>query len=151
MTLTEIRRISVDSPEYQTALRFRDRVMRRPLGLSLFDEDLDREREDIHLAAFLDGKIVGSIILTRIDDSTVRMRQVAVEELLRGRGIGRDMMHLAEEIARDLGYRRVLLDARLTAVGFYLKLGYAAHGEEFTEVGLPHVEMRKELQEHSLC
>ena len=38
------------------------------------------------------------------------------------------------------------MHARMTAVGFYAKLGYTRVGDGFTEVGIPHVKMEKRLQ-----
>ena len=31
------------------------------------------------------------------------------------------------------------------ALGFYARLGYAAHGEEFLDAGIPHLHMVREL------
>jgi Histone acetyltransferase len=71
------------------------------------------------------------------------MRQVAVDEKLRRRGIGTALVSESERIARDAGYSRVVLHARMAAAGFYEKLGYEREGEPFTEVGIAHVAMRK--------
>jgi predicted GNAT family N-acyltransferase len=54
-------------------------------------------------------------------------------------------MHFAENLAKDSGGREIMMHARKTAIGFYEKLGYTAEGDEFSEVGIPHVEMRKSL------
>jgi predicted GNAT family N-acyltransferase len=37
------------------------------------------------------------------------------------------------------------MHARKTAESFYEKIGYSTYGDEFIEVTLPHVEMRKNL------
>jgi predicted GNAT family N-acyltransferase len=39
----------------------------------------------------------------------------------------------------------IALHARETAVGFYEKLGYVVSGERFTEVGIPHWYMQKNM------
>jgi len=54
-------------------------------------------------------------------------------------------MYFAENLAKDAGGKEVMMHARKTAMGFYEKLGYAAVGDEFSEVGIPHVEMKKNL------
>jgi predicted GNAT family N-acyltransferase len=54
-------------------------------------------------------------------------------------------MIFAENIARDLGYKKLCMHARKTAVGFYQKLGYGIAGEEFVEVTIPHFIMEKAL------
>jgi predicted GNAT family N-acyltransferase len=42
-----------------------------------------------------------------------------------------------------MGITHLLMHARLSAVGFYQKLGYEKVGGSFTEVGIPHVRMEK--------
>ena len=52
---------------------------------------------------------------------------------------------LAENLARDRGYKALNMHARKNAVGFYEKMGYQVASEEFTEVTIPHVVMEKKL------
>ena len=70
---------------------------------------------------------------------------MAVLNNLQGKGIGRALMQFAENIARDLGYKKLTMHARVTAVGFYEKLGYSVVGDQFIEVTLPHHSMEKLL------
>jgi predicted GNAT family N-acyltransferase len=131
--------------EYQQMIRLRMDILRKPLGLSFLDEELDKEKEDILIGAFEDDRILGCCLLTKVDDKTVRLRQMAVPNSLQGKGIGRALMIFAENIARDLGYRTLVMHARKTAVGFYEKLGYNCTGNEFVEVTIPHYVMEKKL------
>ncbi len=48
-------------------------------------------------------------------------------------------------VARDAGYKKITMHARLTAIGFYKKLGYKTHGTEFLELSIPHYMMEKKL------
>jgi predicted GNAT family N-acyltransferase len=51
-----------------------------------------------------------------------------------------------EELLMNEGrIKRIFLNARGTAIGFYAKLGYTGVGEEFTEVGIPHLRMDKAI------
>ncbi|HEV3251933.1 MAG TPA: GNAT family N-acetyltransferase [Puia sp.] len=131
--------------EYQQMVRLRINMLRKPLGLVFAKEELDREKEDILMGAFEDEKILGCCLLTKVDDQTVRLRQMAVPNNLQGKGIGRALMIFAENIARDRGYKILIMHARKTAVGFYEKLGYRKVGNEFQEVTLPHFVMEKVL------
>jgi GNAT superfamily N-acetyltransferase len=131
--------------EYQQMVRLRINMLRKPLGLVFAKEELDREKEDILMGAFEDEKILGCCLLTKVDDQTVRLRQMAVPNNLQGKGIGRALMIFAENIARDRGYKILIMHARKTAVGFYEKLGYLKVGNEFQEVTLPHFVMEKVL------
>jgi GNAT superfamily N-acetyltransferase len=97
------------------------------------------------IGAFEDERMLGCCMLIKQGDKTVRLRQMAVLNNVQGKGIGRALMNFAENIARDMGYRKLLMHARKTAAGFYEKQGYRITGEEFTEVTIPHYVMEKDL------
>ena len=141
----DVREIAYQSGEYRQSLDLRDDILRKPIGLCLFDEDLSAEADDVHIAAMSGETLVGILVLTRVSETCVQMRQVAVRESDRGNGIGQAMVAFSEETARKAGYSEMMLHARKAAVDFYLKLGYAVRGGEFTEVGIPHFEMHKAL------
>lgn len=133
------------SPEYQQMIKLRDDMLRKPLGLSFSQEELEKEKENMHIAAFDDDEILGCCMLVEKDSETVRLRQMAVLNDLQGKGIGRALMNFAENLARDRGFRKITMHARKTVAGFYEKMGYNPVGEEFTEITIPHVVMEKRL------
>jgi len=140
-----LRMIDHGTKEYQQMVHLRNEMLRKPLGLHFTKDELDEEKNDILMGAFEDDRLLGCCLLTRIDSSTVRLRQMAVPSGMQGKGIGRALTIFAENIARDLGYKRLLMHARITAIGFYQKLGYGIIGDEFTEVTIPHYIMEKSL------
>ncbi len=131
--------------EYEEELQLRDRVLRKPLGLSLFNENLTREVSDFHIGAFDGNILIGVLILTGLNEKEVKMRQVGVEENWRGRNVGARLVLYAEDFAKKQGYRKVVLSARKSVVGFYERLEYQKTGTEFIEVAIPHQKMQKEL------
>ena len=133
------------SPEYKEMVALRMEILRKPLGLSFNEEDLAKEKDDILLGAFEDDKLVACCILTRISAETCKLRQMAVHQKMQRNGIGAALMNFAENVARDAGFRSMIMNARKTAQGFYEKLGYKADGNEFIEVTIPHYEMRKNI------
>lgn len=134
------------TPAYEVTLQLRDEVLRKPLGMSIAKDSLEGEERDIHIRACLGLATVGVLVLSPQGEDTLKMRQVAVDESLRGQQVGRRMVVFAEEIAREKGYARFVLNARQVAIPFYEKLGYSIISEEFTEVGIPHRKMAKLLQ-----
>lgn len=140
-----IQQVSVGTPEYQQVYDLREAILRKPIGLSLANEDLSKDKEDIILAASSDGNIIGCLILTHKDADTIKFRQMAVAEALQGKKVGNLLMQEAEKVSKDKGYKKVSLHARETAAGFYSKLGYTITSSLFTEVGIPHYVMEKEL------
>ena len=140
-----IKQIDHGTKEYKQMLDLRNEILRKPLGLSFHREELDREKDDILIGAFEEDKMLGCCLLTKIDNKTVRLRQMAVQNNLQGKGIGATMMNFAENVARDAGYKHMIMHARNTAVGFYEKLGYKVTGKEFIEITIPHMVMEKKL------
>lgn len=137
--------IDHNSKEYKQMVELRKQILRKPLGLEFSQEDLEKEKEDLLIAAYEDDEMLGCCILTQIEPYTVRLRQMAVKAGLQGKGIGRVLMQFAENIARDRGNKKVCMHARKSAAGFYEKLGYFKAGDEFIEVTIPHYNMEKQL------
>jgi len=133
------------SKEYQRMVELRRAILRKPLGLEFDASELEREKEDILIGCFEDDKLEGCCLLTKSDEKTVRLRQMAVLSGLQGKGFGKVLMQFAENIARDRGYRKIIMHARKTAVGFYEKLGYKVTSDEFLELPIPHFIMEKDL------
>jgi len=140
-----LRIIDYGTKEYQQMVNLRIEILRKPLGLSFDPKDLEKEKEDVLMGAFEDDRMLGCCLLTRMDQHTMRLRQMAVPNSMQGKGIGRALMIFAENIARDLGYKKLCMHARVTALGFYEKLGYTTNGEEFIAVTIPHYIMEKSL------
>jgi len=133
------------SKEYQQMVKLRDDILRKPLGLTFTDEELELEKENLLIGAFEDGNILGCCMLVEENHGVVKLRQMAVLNALQGKGVGRALMQFAENLARDHGYKLLTMHARKNAIGFYEKMGYRVNGDEFQEVSIPHFEMHKEL------
>ena len=138
-----LKQIDHGTPEYKKMVSLRDEMLRRPLGLSFAKEELEREKDDILIAAFDDDKMLGCCLLTATSSQTVRLRQMAVRNSLQGKGIGESILRFAETLARDKGFRKITMHARTSAIGFYERCGYKTCSEEFIEVTIPHKEMEK--------
>ena len=121
----------------------REEVLRKPLGLSLKDEDLSGEKEEITLAALEEAEVVGCALLRLLPNGKARLRQMAVAHDWQGKGIGKALLEAAETIAIEKDALFIELHARETAIGFYENAGYHPSGEPFEEVGIPHIKMEK--------
>ena len=134
------------SGEYEETVALRDEVLRKPLGLSYDPAELAGEKDSFHLALRKGAVLVACLVLKPLDERCIKMRQLAVRESSQGKGVGRELVNYAESFLKGRGFAEIVLHARETARGFYEKLGYEAEAGSFTEVGLPHVFMRKMLQ-----
>jgi GNAT superfamily N-acetyltransferase len=133
------------SPEYRQMVQLRYEILRKPLGLNFTEEDLTKEKQDILIGVFEEDEMQACCLLTRIDGKTVRLRQMAVHKKLQGKGIGATLLNFAENLARDHGYKKLIMHVRKVVLGFYEKQGYKIVGDEFTEVTIPHYVMEKKL------
>lgn len=132
-------------PDYLKVLVLRQKVLRAPLGMNLYDEDLSREIDE-HIFIYKENETIkGCLLLAPVAVQKGKLRQMAVSEEEQGKGIGAALIRFAEEFARSKQYKTFELHARISALPFYEKLGYEAIGAKFTEVGIPHVKMIKQL------
>ncbi|TWT43035.1 acetyltransferase [Thalassoglobus neptunius] len=146
--MMEFVEFQVDSPLYRQYFELRNDVLRRPLGLSLFDEDLSDEELSWHFALF-EQRVVACVMLTPLDEMdvpTAKLRQMCVCPKMSRQGLGKQLVERVEVIARARGVRKVTMSARVSAESFYHKLGYETVGSSFLSVGIPHVTMQKLLQ-----
>lgn len=139
------RGIEYDSERYRQALDLRDRELRRPLGLSIYDDPLAREADDGHFG-FFDGERLVAYGCATPEGDRAHVRQVVVEPDWRGIGVGALLMELIEKRLAARRFQEIYLHARESAEGFYHRLGYVDRGERFEEVGIPHVAMYKRLE-----
>lgn len=145
-----VRLVEWGTEDYEAELKLRHEVFRAPSGLNIYDEDLSHEINDFHVCAFFNSKVVGALIISKVDDNTAHIRQVAVDQSVRGKNIGKKIMCFAEEVIETMGCEEIVLNARKNVKSFYEKLGYTSVGEEFMEpkmtVGMIYIKMVKSLK-----
>ena len=142
------REIAFASPEFDQECLLREAVLRRPLGLSLFDEDLAAEREQMHFGLFdRSANLVACVIAAPQSSHLVKLRQMAVAPTCGKKGYGSAILRFVENHLEAQGFRHVYLHARSTAVAFYKKQGYVERGFPFAELGIAHVCMEKYLSQ----
>lgn len=93
------------------------------------------------LARDADGQPIGCGRLTPKHE----IGRMAVLPAWRGQGVGLALLRELVARARALGWPEVALNAQTSAIGFYEREGFVAHGEEFEDAGLPHRAMRLAL------
>jgi N-acetylglutamate synthase-like GNAT family acetyltransferase len=140
-----LKQIDHGSEQYLQMVNLRDNLLRRPLGLTFSHDELIKEIDDTLIVCTEDEKMLGCCILSKLDNNTARLRQMAVANNIQGKGVGASIINFAENIAADKGYKKIILHARDTVIGFYEKFGYNIVGKQFVEVNLPHHCMEKDL------
>ena len=122
------------------AIRFKVFVEEQgvPLELECDDED---ERCSHALVYASDDTPIGTGRLL----ADGRIGRLAVYREWRGQGAGSALMEYFLNLARTREFASVKLHAQTRATAFYARHGFEAHGEEFMDAGIPHIEMSRRL------
>jgi len=140
------REMKFGSGDYRKACELRNAELRVPIGMNLYDEDLAAECQQLHFGWFGEcGELVACVIAVPMAEGVAKIRQMAVRREHQGHGHGRRIIREMEQHLARLGFVHLAMHARMTAVDFYSKLGYAMVGTEFMEVGIPHLKMEKAI------
>ncbi len=93
-----------------------------------------------HIKQYLDGSFifvaiydeltVGVVVVWRLDESTMEIINVSVNEDYQGMGIGKKLIQKAIDLCRELNAHRIEIgtgNSSLTQLGFYQKCGFRIH------------------------
>lgn len=101
------------------------------------------------LFLLLEGEVVGTGGLQKLDEATAEVVKMAVDPAHQGKGwVGRIMTALLAE-ARRLGFRRAYIEtngALAAANGMYLKYGFKPTGQPASRHGYARADVFYELQ-----
>lgn len=128
------------TPVYAQAIELRQAVLRAPLGMSIANDPLEEEHDQLHFGAFIGDDLVGTATLQAVDGK-LKMRQVAVAKAGQHKGVGRALVKACEVEAKRQNTEKLYCHARAEARIFYEKCGWVVSGEVFTEVGIDHYLM----------
>jgi len=138
--------VEFGTPAYDETVQLRDDILRKPLKMQFEIADMEQEYKEIHLACYADGMYLrGCLVLRPVNKTAIKMRQVAVAADCQKTGVGTLLVQDSEKVSKNLGFKKMELNARDTAIPFYKRLGYKTVGKEFTEIGIPHFKMEKKL------
>lgn len=123
------------------ALAIRAEVFIAGQGVPPNEEVDGRDPDCLHWVVH-DG--LGPVATLRVlpkSENTAKIQRVAVLERARGTGLGAMLMqHVMGELAQ-MGFTHATLGAQLSALGFYERLGFAAHGSTYLDAGIEHRDM----------
>lgn len=90
--------IDYRSNDYKKAAALREEILRKPLGLFFTKEELEIEKEHVHIAGFLGQEMCATAVLVP-DNQKMKMQRVALKASFQGKGIGSSLMRFCEEYA----------------------------------------------------
>ncbi len=142
--MINIREITSDDPLYAEERRLRVKVLREPLDMPGGTELFPYEADSRHFLA-LEGERVIGCVLFHPRPPTGKLFQMAVYPEYQGHGVGRLLVGHLEREATASGLISVFCHARWVVHEYYAHLGYHPEGEQFDEIGIPHIKMVKTL------
>lgn len=130
----------------EAAAAVRSAVFIDEQGIAREDEWDSADADALHAVVFNRlGQPLATGRLLPAQDGVAKLGRMAVHRVLRGTGMGRQLLLALAEAARQRGDRGLHLSAQRSAEGFYRRLGFAAVGEPYDEVGIPHLAMEMVL------
>lgn len=135
---------------YYKTLELRNNYLRKPIGLTLSESDTQNEDKQLHFGVMIEQQLISCAVIKPVDTRIAKLRQMLVIPAFQGAGVGRFLAKQIEHSIMQLGFGEVHANARVSASGFYNKLGYFQQGLPFIEVGIPHIMMVKIIQQHDL-
>lgn len=133
--LTSIEQIR---PEHTWALR---RDVLYP-GKMKHEMEMEEDADGMHFGAYTDNKLVGVISLFH-KEADYQFRKLAIAHDYQRKGIGSLLLDQIARQAEEEGGTRIWCNARVDAVGFYLKAGYHQTGKLFTKNNIDYEIMEK--------
>lgn len=141
-----IKSIAYGSKEYMETLALRNKVMRIPLGLDIYQEDMSAEASSVLIGYFEDEKLIGVGVMSN-DGDIYKIEYLCVDSDIQSHGVGGKLLEQLEKTAAKQLGKKIIMDARVSAKRFYLRHGYTPIGDTFLLDYAPveHVIMEKIL------
>jgi predicted GNAT family N-acyltransferase len=95
----------------------------------------------VHLLAMHEKKAIGCLRIIHY----AKIGRMAVLKPWRGLGVGKMLLNEAIKVCALHGSKQIDLSAQTHAIGFYQQAGFQMISDEYTDVQIPHVDMRLSL------
>lgn len=150
--MDSIKIVNFKSPEYFKAIMVRYSVLKKPYGFKFSKEIISQEENEIHLVYQNNNKIIGTLILSIISKNILQLKQFAILDEYQLKGIGSLLYAFTEQYAKVNNYNKIILNARTSALQFYIKHGFIIDGKEYISPRslLPHYKMYKNFKTYKV-
>lgn len=142
-----VKLIKYQSLEYQQACELRYRLFYNEHGLSWNAVIDSSDANCFHAAIILQSNLVAYGQLSKCNQSNYQIKQMVVEPSYQKQGLGKQILLTLLNLAKQQGATEIALNARLSAVGFYQKIGFKTCGIQFpsSTTGVIHVPMKQKF------
>ena len=141
--------LQIKTVKYQDEIaaiaHIRTQVFQKEQGVSAELEFDGLDADAIQFLAYLNGKAVATARIREIDANRVKIERLAVLPEFRKQGIGKQLMESTLSVVYSLDKSKAIVHAQEYIASLYQQLGFEVVGERFSEAGIAHVKMVKQL------
>jgi len=79
-----------------------------------------------YIAEF-ESKVIGVIVLNKVDSTTLEVRNIAIKESEQGKGYGKALLRYSTKVSLESGYKRLIIGSGNSSIGqlaLYQKEGF---------------------------
>ena len=132
-------------------LNLRSKILRNNLDPNLCRFPGDKEINSFHIGAFNGNTLIGGVSVIKNEckkkelPNCFQLRGLFVDKEFQHNGIGKTIVNFVENRLRDSGVNYLWMNARESAVLFYLKLNYSNSKISYVinEIGLHYLMYKK--------
>lgn len=123
----------------------RTQVFQIEQGVSAELEFDGLDADAIQFLAYSNGKAIATARVREIDVNIAKIERLAVLPEYRKQGVGKRLMESAVSVIASLDKSLAIVHAQEYVASLYQQLGFEIVGERFSEAGIAHVKMVKQL------
>ena len=143
--------LSLKIVKSEDLLNLRSKILRNNLEPNLCRFPGDKEINSFHLGAFNGNTLIGGVSVMKNESkkkelpNCFQLRGLFVDKEFQHNGIGKTIVNFVENRLRDSGVNYLWMNARESAVLFYLKLNYSNSKISYVinEIGLHYLMYKK--------
>lgn len=98
--MRQIKFIEYGSSDYEKTLELRNKIMRIPLGLSIYNEDFSVEKNSIIIGMFEDNLLLGVGVMSH-KNNIYKVEYLCIDSSIQKSGIGGMLLDKLENIAKN--------------------------------------------------
>lgn len=123
------------------ALTWRIRQLAMYPEKEITDMELPEDWDGMHFGLYYQYELTGVVSLF-IDGTTAQFRKMAVLPANQGKGFGLQLLKYLVDYCRSQGIKNLWCNARVSATGFYQKIGFEIIGEPYKRNQLDYIKMQ---------
>jgi ribosomal protein S18 acetylase RimI-like enzyme len=113
-------------------------------GKKMFEMEMEEDKDGIHFGAFRDDQLAGVVSLFQTG-SEFQFRKLAVDPSIQKSGIGSSLLNYITLYAQENGGTKIWCNARIEAIGFYVKAGFMHTSKLFSRNHIDYEILEKEI------